>query len=388
MTEKTASDEDAENDPNTSGGNGAAGGDQMTAGAKKGSILLALVIGAVGGTVFAWLQLPLPWMMGAMVFTTVAAISGANIRLPQRTRMIMITVLGVMLGSAFSPELMDRIGQWIVSIAGLFVYGIVAAGIVLLYFRRVANYDPVTAYFSSSPGGLNEMVIVGREMGGDDRVIALTHAARILLVVMILPFLFRIFGGYEPPEGLLPAGPGFDLPPHEWLLLGACAVIGPFIAKAMRLPAAYLVGPMVLSAVIHLTGWSEASLPSPLIAAAQVVLGCGVGCRFAGSKVPEVIRCVRVSIGSTVILLGSAVAMGFAVEELTGIPWHVVVLAYAPGGLAEMSIVALGIGQDVAFVATHHIFRIGMVVILAPLAFRMMRPFWTNGDAHPPPADR
>ena len=44
-----------------------------------------------------------------------------------------------------------------------------------------------------------------------------------------------------------------------------------------------------------------------------------------------------------------------------------------PGGLAEMSMVALGIGQDVAFVATHHLFRIAFIVILAPLASRLIR---------------
>lgn len=338
--------------------------------------LLALAIGTAGGFLFAYLKLPLPWMMGAMVATTIASLSGLDIGLPQSVRMMMIAVLGVMLGSAFSPELFDHLGQWAISITGLFVYGVVALLLVLLFLRKVANYDPVTAYFSSSPGGLNEMVIVGKAMGGDDRIIALTHASRILIVVMIIPFLFRIFGGYEPQPGMLPPGEGFDLPPHEWALLGSCAIAGPVIARRLRLPAAPLLGAMILSMIVHLTGWSESAPPSLLVAAAQVVIGTGVGCRFSGTAVSEVLQIIRTSLGASIILLVTAVGAGFLLQDLTGLPWFVLVLAYAPGGLAEMSMVALGIGQDVAFVATHHLFRIAFIVVLAPLAFKVLQRFW------------
>ena len=203
---------------------GKPGGDKMTTGRPRGSMLLALAIGAVGGLVFAWAQLPLPWMMGAMVATTVASVAGANIRIDFRLRTAMIAILGVMLGSAFRPELIDRAGEWAVSIAGLLVYAITAGALVTWYFRKVGGYDAVTSYFASSPGGLNEMVLVGRAMGGDDRVIALTHSARILLVVMTIPFVFRIFADYTPSGTLLPPGGGLDMALQDWAILGGCAV--------------------------------------------------------------------------------------------------------------------------------------------------------------------
>jgi len=350
------------------------GGDRMTSGNPGGSMVLALTIGAAGGLLFAWAQLPLPWMMGAMLATTIASIAGANIRVNLRLRMSMIAILGVMLGSAFSPELVDRMADWAVSITGLLVYAITAGSLVTWYFRRVGGYDPVTSYFAASPGGLNEMVIVGREMGGDDRVIALTHSARILLVVMAIPFLFRLFADYEPSGTLLPTGAGMtDLAMRDWALLIGCAVVGAAVAKLLRLPAAFLIGPMFLSGAIHIAGVTEASPPSLLVACAQVVMGTGIGCRFAGTPVSQVLRIVKVSLGSTAILMVFGVLFGLGLEQITDVPWFVLVLAYAPGGLAEMSLVALALGRDVAFVATHHIFRIGFIVILAPLAFRIMR---------------
>ncbi|HSK41850.1 MAG TPA: AbrB family transcriptional regulator, partial [Arenibaculum sp.] len=48
------------------------------------------------------------------------------------------------------------------------------------------------------------------------------------------------------------------------------------------------------------------------------------------------------------------------------------ILAYAPGGLAEMSLIALSLDLDTAFVSTHHMVRIILIVVLAPAAFRLI----------------
>ncbi|MCH8332384.1 AbrB family transcriptional regulator, partial [Candidatus Sumerlaeota bacterium] len=76
--------------------------------------------------------------------------------------------------------------------------GVSAGGAGLVSFRRVWGYDAVTAYFAAMPGGLTEMTLVGAEMGGDGRVISLTHATRVLLVVLALPFAFQLLIGYDP----------------------------------------------------------------------------------------------------------------------------------------------------------------------------------------------
>ena len=40
---------------------------------KLAQVIIAITIGTLGGLIFAILKLPLPWMLGAMVFVTVAA---------------------------------------------------------------------------------------------------------------------------------------------------------------------------------------------------------------------------------------------------------------------------------------------------------------------------
>ncbi len=335
-------------------------------------LALALAIGAVGGAVFAWVRMPLAWMMGAMCLTTVSAIAGAPVRVSPGLRAVMIAVLGVMLGSAFRPEMFAQAGDWLVSIAGLFVYVAVVAAVAGYYFRRVAGYDGPTAYFSAIPGGLSEMILVGGAEGGDDRTIALTHASRILLVVLIIPFWFRLVEGYVPlPGGAMAAFPAFaDVSAMDLAVLLVCGVAGFVAARALKLPAAALTGPMALSAIAHLTGLTDSKPPGELVIVAQVVIGSAIGCRFAGVPVRRVARAIVAAAGSTALMLALTVAFGAAINAVTGLPVQALALAYAPGGLAEMSLIALSLGIDPAFVSTHHVVRIFLVVVLAPLAWR------------------
>ncbi len=92
--------------------------------------MVSLGLGAAGGAVFDVLGLPLAWMIGAMCFTTVAALAGAPLRGPERLREIMVTVLGLMLGSTVTPEVLERAGQWAISLTSLVLF--VAAGAVCI----------------------------------------------------------------------------------------------------------------------------------------------------------------------------------------------------------------------------------------------------------------
>jgi membrane AbrB-like protein len=161
-------------------------------------LAFTLLLGTMGGAVFAWFQLPLAWMIGSMVFCTAASMLGLPIKVPAGLRSGMIMILGIMLGSAFTPRIADRLGEWAISLTGLAFYIVVSAALGIVFLRKVARYDPVTAFFTATPGGLNEMVLVGSAMGGDDRTISVAHSARVMLVVMTVPFFFQMFQGYQP----------------------------------------------------------------------------------------------------------------------------------------------------------------------------------------------
>jgi len=336
--------------------------------ASLGRVAGALAIGAVGGGGFWWAGLPLPWMTGAMCATTVASLSGVPLRGPVRLRTAMVAVLGLMLGSAFTPDIIDKLPRWPASLAALAVFVVIVGGGLCFALRRWAGFSLATAYFSAAPGGLSQMSLVGAAMGGDDRTISLMHTVRLMLTVLVIPLWFRFFEGYVPGERSDAAWfAGVDA--AEAAILAVCAVAGVWLATRLRVPAAALVGPTVLSAAVHLVGISEAGPPDALVAAAQVVLGTGLGCRFAGVSLRRVIGVIGIAAGTAVLLMAAAALAAAVLHQALGLPFAALLLAFSPGGVVEMSLISVAMGVDIAFVSTHHFLRIFLIVLLAPLVF-------------------
>ena len=75
-------------------------------------------------------------------------------------------------------------------------------------------------------------------------------------------------------------------------------------------------------------------------------------------------------------------AFGAALHPLTGYSLTLLLLAFIPGGLTEMSLIALALGVDPAFVVTHHGVRVSLVVLIALPAFAWL----TDGAARHRPA--
>ena len=339
-----------------------------------GAVALGLGLAAGGGALAALAGLPLAWMLGALAATTAAALGGARVRVPKGLRTAMVAVLGIMLGSAFTPQIFADLGRWLFGPLVLVVYLGLVAALGLVYFRKLAKFDPITAYFSAMPGGLSEMAVVGEALGGDARTISLVHSVRILLLVLTIPLYFRFVEGLEVPTlpgGAGPAAPGV----LDAAVLVGCAVAGFWGARRLRVPAAALAGPMVLSAAVHLTGLTASAPPAPMVALAQVVVGGAVGCRFAGIGLGRIWRDLQFGLGSAAGMIALTVGLAAATSALTGIDPFAMALAIAPGGLAEMSLIALALGADSVFVSAMHILRIAIIVTLAPLAARLM-PGW------------
>lgn len=331
----------------------------------------ALAVGAAGGALFHGIGAPLPWVLGSMAACAVASVIGLPIQASSATRRPMAAVIGVVLGSSFGPHVLTQAREWIIPILALPFFLASAALLCVTYFRKVAKFDPATAYFAGMPGGIAEMVVMGAERGADERTIGLIHGARIFLVVFILPFLIRL--DHVPvaaPPTIVTTGDVAD-----WSLLlwaGGCVGLGLLIGRLLRLPAWHLVGPLAVSATVHLTGIANFHIPGWALAAAQVGLGATIGCRFVGLTLKALMKSLALAAGSTAILLVVTIAWAATVGTLAGVDPALLTLAYSPGGLAEMSMVALSLSLEPGVVIVHHLTRVVLVLIGAPLGFKAM----------------
>ena len=330
---------------------------------RKVSIRLAaaLSIGGAGGALFAYLQLPLPWLLGALTATTIASMAGVRMAVPDRLRQSMIAVLGLMLGTTFAPARVEAAVSWLPTLGALPVYVVVVGAAIWLYLWRFSGFDRATTFFAATPGGLSEMVALSAQLGGDQRTVSLIHGTRVLLIVLTIPLLASL---YQPRV----APPALDLLAIAWeplLALFGLGLIGYLIAARVRLPAATFVGPLLGSAIAHGTGMIVVQPPYLLMALAQLVIGTSVGVRFCGFGAARLAGAMLLGAGGTLLMLLITLAFGGALHQLTGQPLALLLLAFIPGGLVEMSLIALGLAADPAFVVTHHATRIFLVVLIA-----------------------
>jgi membrane AbrB-like protein len=354
---------------------------------QKATIRLAaaLSIGGAGGALFAAFHLPLPWLLGALAATTIASLSGLRMAVPDRLRLPMIALLGVMLGTTFTPARVEAAASWLPTLGALLVYVVVVGAVIWLYLWRFSGFDRVTTFFAATPGGLSEMIALSAQLGGDQRTVSLIHGTRLLFIVLTIPFLASL---YQPAAQA--ARPALDLlaiEPWPLLALAGLGLLGYLIARRLRLPAAAFVGPLLGSAIAHGAGLLAVQPPYLLMAVAQLVLGASVGVRFCGFGAARVAGAMLLGAGGTLLMLLITLAFGSALHQLTDQPLALLLLAFIPGGLPEMSLIALGLGADPAFVVTHHAARVFLVVLIAlPVSAWLRRSGWLGApDPRPPP---
>jgi hypothetical protein len=336
--------------------------------------LLALAIGIAGGVAAYLGGLPLPWMLGPMMANTFAALLRLPITGPMRLRPFVIPILGVMLGSGITAEIFGLLGVWVMTLAVLPVFLACAAGISYAVYRKIGRYDPVTAFYAAMPGGLNEMLILGAEAGGDERRIALAHAARVLIIIVFVALIFGVLLGVSSGGAGAARWIALDaITAWDYTVLGLCALLGAVLGKRLGLPAAPIFGPMILSGVAHVVGWVTVAPPTLFIVAAQITMGTIIGTRFVGATLAEIRRDLGLSAVASVLMLVAAVAFAQLIFLFSGIPLTQAFLAYSPGGLAEMALLALAMEQDATYVSVMHIIRITLVIAMAPFVFRAVR---------------
>ncbi len=336
--------------------------------------LLALAIGVAGGLAAYFAGLPLPWMLGPMIGNTVAAMLRAPVKGPDPLRFYVIPVIGVMLGSGVTAEIFGLLGTWLLTLALLPLFLACAAGISYAVYRKIGGYDPVTAFYSAMPGGLNEMLILGAAAGGDERRIALAHAARVLIIIVFVALFFGlILGVSSGGQGTARWVGLFEITAVDYLVLGACAVFGVVVGKRLGLPAAPVFGPMILSGIAHVAGWVTVAPPTLFVIAAQITIGTIIGTRFVGATLAEVRNDVGLSAVASFLMLTAAIGFAETIAWISGIPLAQAFLAFSPGGLTEMSLLTLAMEQDVAYVSVMHIIRITLVIAIAPFVFKWTR---------------
>lgn len=348
-----------------------AAGGGYSGGGLWGRRLATAAVGLVGAAAFKWLGLPLPFLLGPLATCLLLALCGAPLAgPPSRMLDIVRTVLGVAAGSSLSPDLVDRLPQTLSSAAFVPLFLICATVLGYPFFRRIARFDPPTAFFATMPGGFAEMILFGSEKGGNVRALSLVHATRILVIVSATPFMLKLF--LEVELSVAPGLPMATMPVSDLLVMAFCALAGYWGARRIGLFGAPILGPMLLAGLASLGGLIENRPPSEALVLAQLFIGVSIGAHYVGVTLDELRRFVAASAGYALILVVLTIVFAEAVFRLGLAPRLDAVLAFAPGGQPDMVMLAILTGADIGFIIFHHVLRLVIVLVGTPILARRL----------------
>ena len=331
-------------------------------------IALALALCVATGAAFAAVHIPLAWMLGSMIAMAVARISGAQVEQLTWGRAAGMVVVGVSLGLYFTAPVIQQVSAfwpWFVLLGALAVAAGAASAFVL---AKISGVDAATAYFGSMPGGASEMTIMGEPYGAAVHSVAFAHSVRVLLVVTIFPIAITA-GGFHASDDYKPIVTPFD--PFGLALLLTLGTAAGLLARMLRAPTAFMMGPLFATIAVTAVGYRVSSMPTPLVNAAQVLLGCAMGARFERSFLREAPKFALALIPSVLTMLGLATLVGLLISWGSGVYIGGGLLVAAPGGIAEMSLTAKILRIGVAFVTAGHVMRYLMVVIFTVPVYRL-----------------
>src|SRR5882672_538161 len=129
--------------------------------------LETLGIGAVGGLLFLWANLPGGLISGAMIAVGIAALAGRPLAVPPLLTQTVLVLLGISLGSLVSRQLIQHMGSYPLTIALLALATFCSTFGSSLYLQRYHGWDKTSAFLAACPGALGQITILAAEKGAD-----------------------------------------------------------------------------------------------------------------------------------------------------------------------------------------------------------------------------
>lgn len=344
------------------------------------SLAVTLISAAACGLLFHYLQMPAPYMLGSMlgIWAITATVRPLRpmLRVPRWFHVFVVLGVGVIVGGMFVPETLAQMLNWVFSVTGMLVASVVATAAGYLYLTRLRRYDPALALFCALPGGQAEVILISREYVDKDYVVALCHLVRVVFIFCSVPLGLAMFLGDDAvrtSNRVLAELPGIaEMHWSTLLTFAAVAITGFAIARYLKTPIPFLLGPMLLSMGLHLADLIRIPRISEFVLLAQISVGGAVGARLGRVRFGELAGYLRDALANVIIVTSIFAASAYLIAAWIGFGFVDVLLAFVPGGLYEITLLSLIFGFDVAFVAIHHSTRMLSLLFALPWLLRLL----------------
>lgn len=325
-----------------------------------------LAVAAFGGLTLGFLDMPAGFLSGSILAVAIAALAGRPMTIPLPLMRALLVLIGISLGAVVTPATLNGMATYPLSIAALIVAMAAISFSAAAYLRVVHGWEKVAAYLAAAPGGLSQVMGLAVELNADVRGIAIVQTVRVAIVAIGLPAGLALFGlaGHATPS----IGGSFDPAKlDELAILVLASTVAALIVHWIRFPGGLLFGALLTSAALHGSGLIHVVMPWWVTNTVMIAFGAVTGSRFAGTPLRLLLHFVGAAFGSFAVAMTVTAVFAAVLVEVLRLPIAEVMIAYAPGAVDAMMLLALALNLDPVYVGAHHLMRIFFVSLAMPL---------------------
>lgn len=333
--------------------------------------IAVFVCGCFGGWLFYLVHIPIPWTLGPLVATGIIQIAlKKKVVWPGKIRNAAMVVLGLVMGSPFTPETGQNILAKLPMLAGVTVVTVIVCLLGGILANRFTGTSLATSLLGSMPGGMSQISTICEDLKNIDvAAVTFMQTVRMLTVVSIVPFLaLHGFADTASTVSLKKMGGNGDASALILFLGNIYAFI--YLAKYLRMPSPYIICPIVGTAILVLGGLNPPALPQSAIAVAQVCVGIRLGMAIDRGSVEGWKKLVFFSWLNIMAVLMVLLGVDYLLVRITATSFVTAFISTAPGGMAEMGLTAMMTGADLSSVVAFQLFRLLFVILVAIPAVR------------------
>ena len=332
--------------------------------------LIVILISIPSAIVADFLNIPLAWMIGPMIATSLIALKGVQVMMPKLALSSILIILGLHIGNYIDQNLINQMINWIWTTIIMFFYIIVSILIVSKYLQKFSDYKEKTSIFSAAPGALGPLMILAEYEKSDLSQVATAHLIRLIIIITLFPFII---------VSLYPADAieleKFDyMSQNHWelILLILVSLVFIFFFDKAKVPAALLSGTLVASGILQIFDIASYKLPDASINFCLLILGASVGCRFANKTFKEVANNSFHGLVATILLVLLGLIAAYIATFFVDNNFLSLILSFCPGGIYEVAVIAIAFDLEPDFVAFHHIIRLLFILFVVPVILRLI----------------
>jgi membrane AbrB-like protein len=360
-----------------------------------------VIVSGAGGFFLSLTHLPIGWMIGTLLTAAFLSIlRPAFLHVPHTQKgipkywlYIGQCILGIELGQKVNTSVLYIFKENWSTISIMLLLSIIFSLLSGLVLWKYSKLDMLTSFFATAPGGLSSIPGIAEEVGANTGVVSIIQAMRVFLVIITIPVIISFLFGHSAVHENNNAVPAqittFEVEQLAvTILFVLVAWIGYHLGKLLKFPAPWLIGGMITVAVVKSYGSAligfdlVAWWPQSLIILSQIFIGASIGSRFTKTMFVGLNRTLFISFLSTIGLIISVFICAYFVSIFTDIPFLTAGLAFAPGGIAEMTTTALVLNGDATFVVAVQVLRVVTVCITLPPFFRFLKYLEVKKKSH------